>query len=106
MAAILGNDENFNELLESNEKLIVKFYADWCGVCKKIKPRYNRLSEDEKYTGVKFVEMKADLNPKTRLAAGVYSLPFFATYNEGEMKGKVTSGDERQVVGLLDELVA
>ncbi len=30
----ISTDNDFESLLKSNSKVIVKYYADWCGSCK------------------------------------------------------------------------
>ncbi|MBI3233103.1 MAG: thioredoxin family protein, partial [Bacteroidetes bacterium] len=36
----------FEKLLESDKLVLVDFYADWCGPCKRIKPHVDQLSEE------------------------------------------------------------
>ena len=39
----LGKD-NFDEVMERDNDLMVEFYAPWCGHCKSLKPEYQQLS--------------------------------------------------------------
>jgi thioredoxin-like negative regulator of GroEL len=96
-------DINFEEQIKKNEKVVVKFYADWCGVCKAFEPQFKKMTE-ESNENIKFIEVNAPDNPKARLSAGVYSLPFFATYEKGELKEKISSADAKAVQALIDNV--
>lgn len=96
-------DHNLGEALKNNDKVIIKFYADWCGVCKAFEPQFKKLAE-ESNTKIKFLEVNAPDNPKARLSAGVYSLPFFASYEKGELKEKISSADKKVVEHLINNL--
>ncbi len=97
-------NEDFNQVLESNDKTIVKFYADWCGSCKLISPKYKRLSNDERFEGVNFVEVNAEQNETARKAAGVDNLPFFAVFKNGELVEGTATSKEDYIVSMLAKL--
>jgi thiol-disulfide isomerase/thioredoxin len=106
MAVTLLTDADFKSNIDSHDKVVVKYYADWCGSCKLFAPKFKRLSGDERFAGVEFAEVNAEENPEARKAAGVDNLPFFATFKNGQLvKGESTSKEEF-VVGMLEELKA
>ncbi|SRR5690554_787624 len=97
-------DGEIKSTLATDDKAIVKFYADWCGSCKLIAPKYRRLSEDERYGGVSFYEVNAEENETIRKEAGVDNLPFFAVYRDGKLvEGSATSKVEN-IENLLAKL--
>lgn len=97
-------DTDFTTLLAEKEKVMVKYYADWCGSCKLIAPKYRRLSEDERFKGIEFLEVNAEVNENARKVAGVDNLPFFAVFKNGEIvEGTATSKVEK-VEELLNRL--
>lgn len=97
-------DETFEDVLNSNEKVIVKYYADWCGSCKLFAPKFKRLSNDERFTGVKFIKVNAEENEAARKKAGVDNLPFFATFKNGELQEATAGAKEELVVKLIEGL--
>ncbi len=104
MAVIVSTDNDFNQQLSSNEKVIVKFYADWCGTCKLFSPKFRRLSEDERFKGIVFLDVNAEENENARKLAGVDNLPFFATFKNGQLVEASATSKEEAVVAMLEKL--
>lgn len=104
MAVAVVTDENFNEHLSLNEKVVVKYYADWCGSCKLFAPKYKRLSNDSRFEGIAFLDVNAEQNPEARKKAGVTNLPYFAIFKNGELVEAVASSKEDAVVELIEKL--
>ncbi len=100
------NDQNLDKVLNANQKVIVKFYADWCGICKAFSPEFERMVQEQESesSDITFFEVNAPDNPKTRLLAGVYSLPFFASFENGKLMNKVASADKKIITQLITEL--
>lgn len=106
MSVILATDADFRTILDSNDHVIVKYFADWCGSCKLFAPKFRRLSTDERFTNITFVEVNAETSPEARKLAGVDNLPFFAVFRNGELvEGQATAKEER-VVELLEQVLA
>ena len=83
------NNDNFKSHLENNEYVLVKFYAPWCGHCKKLAPHYEKLSTE----GVEGVSItKIDATVETELASahdvkGYPTLKWFVNGTETPFKG-------------------
>jgi thiol-disulfide isomerase/thioredoxin len=106
MAVQLSTDSDFKEVLSNNDKVVVKYFANWCGSCKLFAPKYRRLSEDDRFEGVEFLDVNAEENEEARKLAGVNNLPFFAVFKNGEfLAGEATNKEERVVV-LIQSLKA
>jgi len=104
MSVNIMNDAEFKQALESNQKIIVKYSADWCGSCKLLTPRFHRLSEDEKYQGIVFVDINSEHNPEARQIANVDNLPFFATFKDGQLVEGGATAREQKVIDMLERL--
>lgn len=104
MAVITSNDQNFQTLLAQHPKAIVKFYAGWCGTCRLIAPKYRRLSDDERFADIAFLDVNAEESPEARKAAQVNNLPTFAIFHNGQLVESVATGKEEGIVALLEKL--
>jgi thiol-disulfide isomerase/thioredoxin len=104
MAVEQITDAEFKEKLTQNDKVVVKYYADWCGSCRLFTPKFKRLSGDERFEGISFLDINAEKNPEARRAAGVSSLPYFAIFKNGEFIEGVASSKEESVVDLITKL--
>lgn len=104
MSVVQITDSSFDEQVATHAKVVVKYYADWCGSCKLFAPKYKRLAADERFAGVAFLDVNAEQNPQARRAAGVTNLPFFAIFKDGQLVHAVTTSKEDVVVELLGKL--
>ena len=73
---------NFDELIQ--EKVLVDFYANWCGPCKMLSPILEKLEE------VKVLKVNVDENPELAKKYGVMSIPCLILFDKGkELKRNV-----------------
>lgn len=72
------------EVLKSNKKVIVDFWAPWCNPCRMMMPI---LEELEKEVGekVKIVKINIDNDPELATGFGVMSIPTFIVFENGNM---------------------
>lgn len=83
------NTDSFKEHIETNEYVLVKFFAPWCGHCKKLAPHYEKLST-EGVKGVSITEVDATID--TQLAKdfdvkGYPTMKWFINGTEYDFKG-------------------
>lgn len=99
-------DAELGSVLSENKDVIIKFYADWCGSCRLISPKFKKLAESDSYSGIKFIEINAEENQKARQWAGVNNLPFFASAKEGKLFGGSNTSKIENVEEMLNNLMA
>jgi thioredoxin 1 len=104
MSIQIATDSNFSKALASNDKVVVKYFADWCGSCKLFSPKYKRLSNDERFSGVTFLDVNAEENPEARKLAEVNSLPFFAVFKGGKLVQGAATSLEPKLVEMIESL--
>ena len=84
MATNKTNDQNFKlDVLDSDQPVLVDFWAEWCGPCKAIAPSLEELS-DEMANKLKIVKINVDENPSVSQAYSIRSIPALMIFKNGE----------------------
>jgi thioredoxin 1 len=85
--AIVINDANFDEIINSDKPVLVDFWAEWCGPCKMIGPVVEELAGD--YEGKAVVgKLNVDENPSVTARFGVRSIPTLLVFKGGQIVDK------------------
>ena len=100
----LSTDADFENLIENNEKVIVKYFADWCGSCKLFAPKYKRHSNDEANSDILFLEVNAEENEIARRLGGVDNLPFLVSFRNGKLWEGTATSKEEYLQKMMDDL--
>lgn len=78
------NSENFNnEVLGYNGVIVVDFFANWCGPCRKLAPLLEEV-EAELSSKVKFAKINTDENIEMAKKYQVSGLPTLMIFKNGE----------------------
>jgi thioredoxin 1 len=78
-------DSSFeNDVIKSDQPVLVDFWAEWCGPCKMVSPILEELAGEfgEK---VKIVKVNIDANPETPTKYGVRGIPTLMMFKGGEL---------------------
>lgn len=92
-------EDNLDQLLASNAKVMVQYGASWCGNCKITKPKFKRMAEEN--PGIEFYYVDAEKLPNTRQHADVSNLPTFA----GFVNGKLVKQNQGNKVEIIQEVL-
>lgn len=81
-------DANFNEVLNTDQVVLVDFWAEWCGPCKMIGPVVAELANE--YAGKAVIgKLDVDSNSITSSQFNVRSIPTLLFFRNGEVVDKV-----------------
>ena len=79
------NDTTFNaEVIESDQPVLVDFWAPWCGPCRQIAPVVEQLA-GENAGSAKVVKLNVDDAPQAAQSYGVSSIPTLMVFKGGEV---------------------
>jgi len=88
-AAVVGtsNDATFAQsVLASPTPVVVDFYADWCGPCRRMGPVVDRVAA-QSGEGIKFVRVNVDASRQTAARYGISSIPAIRVFKDGRLIG-------------------
>ena len=102
MSAIKVNNHNFeNEVMNSDKKVLIDFFASWCGPCRMVSPIIDEIADERDDVAV--LKINVDDEPELAGAYGVYSIPTLVFLKNGEVISK-SSGykPKAQILSMLE----
>jgi thioredoxin 1 len=95
--AIEITDANFEEIIKSEQPILVDFWAEWCGPCKMIGPLVEELAGE--YDGKAVIgKVDVDANPGVAQKFGIRSIPTLLFFKGGEIVDKQVGAVPKNVL--------
>lgn len=87
MEVIVINEDEFEEkVLKSDKKVLVDFYADWCGPCRMLSPVISEVASNN--DDINFYKINVDNAETISRKYGIMSIPALVLFNDGEVINK------------------
>ena len=80
MATKNVSENDFAQLIEENDIVLVDFWAAWCGPCRQFAPVYDQISE--KFPDVVFAKVDTEAEQGLARAANITSIPTLMAFRE------------------------
>ena len=90
-------EDNLQQYLTDNKKVMVQYAASWCGNCSIMKPKFKKMAAENE--DVAFLIVDAEKYPNSRKFANVDNLPTFAAFEGGTLVDQVQTN---KVEGLTE----
>jgi len=75
------------EVLDVPGKVVVDFWAEWCGPCRMVEPALAEIAE--RNPGVRFVKLNVDENPQVAQSMEVMNIPTLLAFEGGQLKKRI-----------------
>ena len=96
MIKIYNKDTNFEEEIKEG-KVIIDFFATWCGPCKMLAPVFQELAKDMDGTA-KFVKVDVDNTQDIAARFQVSSIPTVAILKDGKEVDRIIGFMPKQAI--------
>lgn len=96
-------DDSFEaEVLQSDQPVLVDYWADWCGPCKMIAPVLEEIADE--YDGkIKVAKLNIDENSGTPPKYGIRGIPTLMLFKGGNVEAtKVGALSKSQLTAFID----
>ncbi len=101
MAAININHNNFqSEVINSEKKVLLDFWAPWCGPCRMVVPMVEEIAEER--PDIKVGKINVDENPELASQFGVMSIPTLVVMENGRILNQARGArPKKAILGML-----
>ena len=96
---MIVTDETFEQVVKDNPTILIDFWADWCGPCKRLAPILDELSTEGR---ILVGKLNIDQNPEKTLEYGISSIPSMVLFKDGNPVHTVVGAKPKHA--LLREL--
>ena len=93
----------FEKLVVESNLVMLDFYAEWCGPCKRIKQFYENLSK--MYPQIKFAKVNVDEAEDIATRFNVSSLPTFILFRNGEKFKRIEGASEPSLLTAIKSVI-
>ena len=96
-------DQSFDqEVLQSQEPVLVDFWAAWCAPCRMLAPTIDQVAGD--YAGkAKIVKLNVDDNVETSGRYNIRGIPTLLLFKDGEVKDQIVGATSKDhITRLID----
>ena len=90
------NAEEYSEIVNSSNPVVIDFHATWCWPCKVLSPILEEL--DDEIDGVEFVKLDVDQHPQIAGQNQVMGVPTVVILKDGEVKDRFVGVQPKEVI--------
>ena len=97
MAAININNNNFlSEVMNSDKKVLLDFWATWCAPCRMVVPMVEEIAKER--PDIKVAKINVAENPELATRFGIMSIPTLVVMENGKIVNQATGARPKNAI--------
>ena len=97
MTAININNNNFlSEVINSEKKVLLDFWAPWCGPCRMVVPMVEEIAKER--PDIKVAKINVDENPELATRFSIMSIPTLVVMENGKIVGQAMGARPKDAI--------
>ena len=102
MSVIKIDKNNFDQIKNSDKRILLDFYADWCGPCRMVSPIVDEIAEENPQYIVG--KINVDDDPELAIEFSVSTIPNLVVLEGGKVINQVAGARPKpQILKMLEE---
>ncbi|MGD1005262.1 MAG: thioredoxin [Methanoregulaceae archaeon] len=94
---IVIDEAHFVKIVRENPHLVIDFWAEWCGPCRRVAPIVEELAQE--FTGkVTFGKCNTDENQRIAMQFGISAIPTMLFFANGQMVDRLIGALPKEMI--------
>lgn len=103
MVRMISSMDEYKALIsKAGCRVIVDFFADWCGPCRAVAPKFEQWSKDN--PKIEFIKVNVDNASDITQFESIQAMPTFKAYKNGQLLDSVQGANEAKIQQLISKL--
>ncbi len=94
---MIVTESQFQQLLSQHPRLVVDFWAEWCGPCRMVGPTIEQLSREFAGT-ISFGKCNTDENPRIATRFGISAIPTIMLFSSGQLVDRIIGAYPKETI--------
>ncbi|OPY36275.1 MAG: thioredoxin 2 [Methanoregula sp. PtaU1.Bin051] len=91
------DETRFARLLKDHPALVIDFWAEWCGPCRRVAPVVEELAQE--FAGrVTFAKCDTDRNQRLAMQFGINAIPCLILFSRGQMVDRIIGALPKETI--------
>ena len=102
MSVLNVNKSNFDEINKSDRKVLIDFFAEWCGPCRMVSPIVDEIANER--PDILVAKINVDEEPELASAFGVSAIPTLVIMKDGKIVQQSSGARPKpQILAMLED---
>lgn len=102
----INAQSEIDQILNSGKITVIDFSAEWCGPCKILGPRFEKVANNTKYHNINFIKVDVDNAKELTSKYEIQSIPTLIYFNKEGKEIKKTFGlvAEKDIINNIENI--